>query len=148
MTVLEAIREGIQAHWRRLAGRGGGVQLMEICGTHTVVISRAGLRGLLPEGLRLVSGPGCPVCVTDQSYVDQAVHLAREVPDVVIATYGDMVRVPGRLGSLEQARGAGADVQVVYAAHEAVELARRRRASRWSSWRSASRRRPRPPRWR
>ncbi|KPK83795.1 MAG: hydrogenase assembly protein HupF, partial [Phycisphaerae bacterium SM23_33] len=113
-------------HWGRIAAAGRGIQLMEICGTHTVAISRGGLRSLLPQGLRLVSGPGCPVCVTDQAYIDQAVQLARENPQVVIATYGDMVRVPGRSGSLEQARSAGAKVKVVYAAHEAVKLAGRR----------------------
>ena len=62
--------------WRRLEGRTR-VQLMEICGTHTVAISRGGLRSLFPEGLRLVSGPGCPVCVTDQGYIDRAVHQTR-----------------------------------------------------------------------
>jgi len=113
-------------HWRRLAEVAAPVQLMEICGTHTVAVSRGGLRSLFPEGLRLVSGPGCPVCVTDQAYIDPAVHLARESPEVVIAPYGDMVRVPGQAGSLERARSAGADVQVVYAAHQAVELAKRR----------------------
>ena len=96
---------------------------MEICGTHTTAIARSGLRSLLPELLRLLSGPGCPVCVTDQSYIDQAAHLAGE-RGVVIATYGDMVRVPGALGSLAEARAAGAGVEVVYSAEQAVELAR------------------------
>ena len=126
MTNLQPLRESIHRHWGRIAAAGRGIQLMEICGTHTVAISRGGLRSLLPQGLRLVSGPGCPVCVTDQAYIDQAVQLARENPQVVIATYGDMVRVPGRSGSLEQARSAGAKVKVVYAAHEAVKLAGRR----------------------
>lgn len=101
------------------------IQLMEVCGTHTVALARGGLVDLMPKPLRLVSGPGCPVCVTDQSYMDQAVWLAQNRPDVTIATYGDMLRVPGRSGSLEEARAAGAQVQIVYAAHEAVELARR-----------------------
>jgi len=124
MTRFEAISEQMRRQWARLAGRGR-VQLMEICGTHTVAVSRGGLRSLFPEELRLVSGPGCPVCVTDQAYIDRAVHLAASAPDVTIATYGDMIRVPGRYGSLETARSAGADVRVVYAAHEAVALARR-----------------------
>lgn len=127
MNRFGTIREGIHEVWPRVVERlGPSVQLMEVCGTHTVAISRGGLRDLLPEGLRLISGPGCPVCVTDQTYMDRAVHLARQRRDVIIATYGDMVRVPGRLGSLEQARSAGATVEVVYAAHEAVDLARRR----------------------
>jgi hydrogenase expression/formation protein HypD len=107
----------------RLAGRG--IQIMEICGTHTTAIARSGLRSLLPPSLRLVSGPGCPVCVTDQSYIDQAVRLAMgacgEAP--IVATYGDMVRVPGREGSLAEARARGAEVEVVYSADQAVELA-------------------------
>lgn len=127
MNRLAALRQNIYQLWPQVSRRvGPAVQLMEICGTHTVTISRGGLRELLPEGLRLVSGPGCPVCVTDQSYVDQAAHLARQRRGLIIATYGDMVRVPGKLGSLEEAHSAGANVEVVYAAHEALELARRR----------------------
>ena len=98
------------------------VQVMEICGTHTMAIARSGLRRLLPEKLKLISGPGCPVCVTDQSYMDQAVMLAR-TSGVVIATYGDMVRVPGRHGSLADARATGAKVEVVYSADQAVDVA-------------------------
>jgi len=116
---------------RRLV-RGGAapspdaaVRIMEICGTHTMAIARSGLKALLPPQLRLVSGPGCPVCVTDQSYIDQAVHLARR-GDVTLATYGDMVRVPGRLGTLADARAGGAEVEVVYAAEQGVELAKQR----------------------
>jgi len=113
---------------------------MEICGTHTMAIARSGLRSLLPPRIKLISGPGCPVCVTDQSYMDQAVYLSRggKVADLesvaktpgkefyapIIATYGDMVRVPGRLGSLADARSAGADVQVVYSADQAVTMAK------------------------
>lgn len=125
MNHVPEILQRINDLWPRVCAQAGGtVQLMEICGTHTVAVRRGGLRDLLPKGLRLVSGPGCPVCVTDQSYMDAAVYLAREYDDVIIATYGDMVRVPGRSGSLEQARSAGATVITVYAAHEAVELAR------------------------
>ncbi len=100
------------------------VQIMEICGTHTMAIARSGLRSLLPEGLKLISGPGCPVCVTDQAYMDQAVELARR--GVVVATYGDMIRVPGRLGSLAEARSAGGSVEVVASAEQALALARKR----------------------
>jgi len=96
---------------------------MEVCGTHTMAIARSGLKGLLPSWLELISGPGCPVCVTDASYLDQAMHLAGRVEAPVIATYGDMVRVPGRNGSLAEARARGAAVEVVYSASKAVELA-------------------------
>jgi len=106
-----------------LAGRDA-LRIMEVCGTHTMVIAASGLRSLLPEGLKLISGPGCPVCVTDQAYVDQAVALALR-GQAVIATYGDMVRVPGSSGSLADARARGAAVEVVYSADQAVELARK-----------------------
>ena len=104
---------------------------MEICGTHTMAIAVHGLRALLPESLVLLSGPGCPVCVTDQSYIDRSVALARGAgmpagAAPVIATYGDMVRVPGGGGSLADARAAGAEVRVVYSSDHAVELARAR----------------------
>lgn len=98
------------------------VQLMEVCGTHTVSIFRSGLRSMLPENVRLVSGPGCPVCVTAQRHIDAALELAAR-PDVTIATYGDMLRVPGRRGSLERQRAHGADVRVVNSARTALELA-------------------------
>jgi len=102
----------------------GRIQLMEICGTHTVALFRSGVRSLLPSSLRLVSGPGCPVCVTSQGYIDAACEVAAR-PGVTICTYGDMVRVPGRAGSLEQQRAGGAQVTVVYSARDAVRLAQR-----------------------
>jgi len=103
----------------------GPVSLMEVCGTHTVAIHRAGLRGLLPARLRLVSGPGCPVCVTPQSYVDALIDLAQR-PGVRVATYGDMVRVPGRETTLERVQGDGARVSVIYGVMDALKLARDR----------------------
>ncbi|MDY6914540.1 MAG: hydrogenase formation protein HypD [Planctomycetota bacterium] len=107
-----------------LFSRRQRVQIMEVCGTHTMSIARSGLRSLLPEGLNLISGPGCPVCVTEQSYVDKAVALADRSSEFVIATYGDMVRVPGSRSSLAEARAGGADVRVVTSADRALELAR------------------------
>lgn len=102
---------------------GDQVRLMEVCGTHTVAIHRAGLRGLLPERLRLVSGPGCPVCVTPQSYVDALIDLSQR-PGVRVATYGDMIRVPGCETTLERVMGRGARVSIVYSIMEALNLAR------------------------
>lgn len=109
----------------RAIGRGLGrtVRFMEVCGTHTVSIFRSGLRAMLPENLRLISGPGCPVCVTAQGDIDMAIALAGR-PGVTIATYGDMLRVPGRDGSLERARAGGADVRVVGSARTALRVAR------------------------
>lgn len=104
-------------------GTGRRIQVMEVCGTHTVTIFRTGLRSLLPPQLRLVSGPGCPVCVTAQRHIDAALDLAAR-PGVILATYGDMMRVPGRAGSLERLRARGAQVRVVNSARTALELAR------------------------
>jgi len=96
------------------------VNIMEVCGTHTQVISRYGIRKLLPENVRLMSGPGCPVCVTAQSDIDAVVSLA--LSGVPIASYGDALRVPGYLGSLDQAKSRGAKVFSVYSIEEALEL--------------------------
>ena len=97
--------------------------VMHVCGSHEQAIARFGLRATFPEGLDMIHGPGCPVCVTDVPEVDEAVALARQ--GVRIATYGDMLRVPGTAQSLADARAAGAKVDVVYSVTQAVELARR-----------------------
>ena len=99
------------------------ISAMEVCGTHTVSFFRSGVRSLLPEKFRLISGPGCPVCVTSQGYIDAACDVAL-MDNVKICTYGDMIRVPGRRGSLEELRGDGADVTVVYSARDALKYAR------------------------
>jgi hydrogenase expression/formation protein HypD len=106
------------------AGRLGAVKIMEVCGTHTMEIGKLGLRSLLPKNIELVSGPGCPVCVTPGSYIDAAVDLGLN-KKVRIVTYGDMVRVPGGKASLEQAKARGARVDVVTSPLQALELARR-----------------------
>lgn len=100
----------------------GPATIMEVCGTHTMSVARFGLKSLLPPNVRLVSGPGCPVCVTDQGDIDAFLALGN-LPDTVLATFGDMVRVPGSFTSLERQRAEGADVRVVYAPLDAVELA-------------------------
>ena len=100
----------------------GPVSLMEVCGTHTVAISRFGLRSMLPADLRLLSGPGCPVCVTPLSEIDRAVALARK-PGVILTTFGDMMRVPGSTSSLEAERAEGADVRILYSPLEALDVA-------------------------
>ncbi len=99
------------------------VTFMEVCGTHTVNIFRFGLRSLFPAELKLISGPGCPVCVTPPEEIDFLLALARE-PGVIIATFGDLVRVPGSKGSLKEARAEGAQVKIVYSPLEAVKLAK------------------------
>lgn len=96
---------------------------MEVCGTHTHAIARAGLRRLLPPNVRLISGPGCPVCVTPIDYMDHAVALARR-PDVTVCTFGDLLRVPSSRSSLERESATGRDVRVVYSPRDALKLAR------------------------
>lgn len=105
------------------AGIDRPVTLMEICGTHTHAIGRYGIRRLLPKNLRLISGPGCPVCVTSIADVDRALYLAG-LPEVIFATFGDMLRVPGTGGeNLQRLRAAGADVRVISSAADAVRFA-------------------------
>jgi len=107
---------------RRLEPRT--VKVMEVCGTHTVAARSAGLHALLPKSVRLISGPGCPVCVTPAGYVDQAVALALERRAHVM-TYGDMLRVPGVKGSLEDGRRRGGRISVVYSITDALAAARK-----------------------
>ena len=107
---------------RILAVRGGSIRIMEVCGTHTVAIFRAGLRQILPEGIELVSGPGCPVCVTADDYIDAAIAYAG-MADVIITTFGDMLKVPGTRSSLAAAQAQGADVRIVYTPLDALTIA-------------------------
>jgi hydrogenase expression/formation protein HypD len=102
------------------------VRIMEVCGTHTVAIFRSGIKMLLPETITLISGPGCPVCVTATQDIDRAIAICRE-PGVTIATFGDLVRVPGSESSLDQEKAAGADIRVIYASFDALEIARQNR---------------------
>jgi len=95
--------------------------IMEVCGTHTMAISRYGIRSLLPEGVRLISGPGCPVCVTEPGAISTAVQLAES--GVTLVTFGDMMRVPSARGSLYQARAKGADVRIAYSPLDALNIA-------------------------
>jgi len=101
-----------------------GATLMEVCGTHTVSIARAGIRDLMPSGVRLASGPGCPVCVTSNRDIDTAIALAR-IPGVDIATFGDMTRVPGSTSSLLAEQAAGASINIVYSPLDALALAQK-----------------------
>lgn len=98
--------------------------LMEVCGTHTNVIRKAGIHRMLPAGVRLLSGPGCPVCVTGSGYIEQGIVLSRN-PKVLITTFGDLLKVPGNTGTLSGARGAknSGKIQVVYSPLDAVEIA-------------------------
>lgn len=99
------------------------VRLMEICGTHTMAIFKHGIRSLLPDNIELVSGPGCPVCVTAMEEIDRSVKLAR-TPGVIVTTFGDMLRVPGTDSSLDAEKANGADVRMVYSTFDAFRIAR------------------------
>ena len=101
---------------------GRHLRFMEVCGTHTVSIFRAGIRQLLPETVELVSGPGCPVCVTPDEYMDKAIAYAKR-EDVIITTFGDMLKVPGTESSLSEAKAAGADIRIVYSPLDSLQVA-------------------------
>ncbi|HWR22080.1 MAG TPA: hydrogenase formation protein HypD [Feifaniaceae bacterium] len=108
----------------RIRGYGGPpVKLMEVCGTHTQAVFRTGIRGMLPPSIQLLSGPGCPVCVTPAGYLDRAAELSKE-PDTVLCTFGDMLRVPGNFGTLLEAKAAGGDVRMLYAPMTALDWAK------------------------
>ncbi|MCD4818599.1 MAG: hydrogenase formation protein HypD [Candidatus Cloacimonetes bacterium] len=96
------------------------LKIMEVCGSHTMAIGHWGIRKLLPENIKLISGPGCPVCVTPSSLIDELIKLK----GVKIALFGDMLRVPGKDETLEQARARGLDVQIVYSPLDALKLAK------------------------
>lgn len=101
---------------------GHKLKFMEVCGTHTAAISRSGLRGLCAEYLDLLSGPGCPVCVTDYADMDKIIEFAK-LPDVIMATFGDMMRVPGSYSSLMQEKARGRDIRIVYSPLDSIKIA-------------------------
>lgn len=100
---------------------GKPIRIMEVCGTHTHENFRLGIRSILPSGIRLISGPGCPVCVTPVSYIDKAVEIAKK--GAVVCTFGDLLRVPGSGGSLYDARALGGRVKMVYSPFDALRFA-------------------------
>ncbi len=93
-----------------------------MCGSHTMSVHRFGIHDLLPENVHLISGPGCPVCVTAIDYIDKAVALAR-IPGTIITTFGDLIKVPGSYSTLEKERAAGADIRIVFSINEALNIA-------------------------
>jgi hydrogenase expression/formation protein HypD len=99
------------------------IRLMEVCGGHTMSIQKFGIPSLLPDNITLVSGPGCPVCVSDRKYIDQAIAYSR-LEDVIITTYGDLIRVPGSTSSLDIEKANGADIRIVYSVLDALKIAK------------------------
>jgi len=120
----EEVKRGADFFTKEIAklADGKSLRLMEVCGTHTVAIFKAGIRQLLPENIELVSGPGCPVCVTPNEYLDTAIAYSRK-SDVIITTFGDMLKVPGSSSSLAIEKAQGADIRIVYSSLEALEIA-------------------------
>lgn len=98
------------------------IHVMEVCGTHTMAIAQSGLKALLPKNLKLVSGPGCPVCVTEKRFIDQALETGRKY-DACVVTFGDLIRVPGSSGSLATFRSEGGRVKVVYSPMDMIRIA-------------------------
>jgi len=100
------------------------ITLMEVCGGHTMAIQKFGIPSLLPDNIHLVSGPGCPVCVTDRKYIDKAIALCR-IPKVIITTYGDLIRVPGSSSTLDIEKSKGSDIRIVYSTLDALDIAKK-----------------------
>lgn len=98
------------------------VNFMEVCGTHTMSIYRYGIKSLLPSFINLTSGPGCPVCVSEITYIDKAIALTQE-DNLILASFGDLIRVPGSESSLQKEKAKGADIRVVYSSVDALKLA-------------------------
>jgi len=118
---MSRIRQAVEAIMDRIPA-GECLNIMEVCGTHTMAIAQMGIRELLGDKVRLVSGPGCPVCVTSDGDILRSLALAEE-PDVIVATFGDMVRVPMNNRSLFSAKAEGADVRIVYSPDDALKIA-------------------------
>lgn len=99
------------------------IRIMEVCGTHTRSIYKYGIDKLLPENIKIISGPGCPVCVTSQSYIDSAIELSKR-ENIIITTFGDMIKVPGMMSSLQEEKAKGSNIIVVYSPLESLEIAK------------------------
>jgi hydrogenase expression/formation protein HypD len=104
----------------------GNYVFMEVCGGHTASIHRFGIPSLLPPEVHLISGPGCPVCVTPAEFIDRTIIYSQD-PDVIVVTFGDLLRIPGSTSSLEKEKQMGADIRIVFSGLEALNIARKNR---------------------
>lgn len=98
------------------------IRIMEVCGTHTQMIAKLGIKSILPSNIKLLSGPGCPVCVSEESYIDNAIKMLKK-GNKIIATFGDMLRVSGTNGSLSEEKAKGRDVRTIYSPLELIDMA-------------------------
>jgi hydrogenase expression/formation protein HypD len=135
MKFVDEFRNADQAHAlsakiAALCEPGRHYKFMEVCGGHTHTIYKHGLEDYLPESVELVHGPGCPVCVIPMGRVDDAMHLAAN-PDVIMISFGDMMRVPGSQGSFFDATAAGTDIRMVYSPLDSLKIARQNPTSAW-----------------
>ncbi len=119
--MIEDLKKFIRKESERLKRE---IRIMEVCGTHTVAIFRAGIRSILPENIKLLSGPGCPVCVTPEKDVDNVIELSKDMRNIIL-TFGDMMRVPGTRYSLYNARSEGGDIRVIYSPMEIIEICKK-----------------------
>lgn len=117
MANIEEIKQYLKAY------DGDEITLMEVCGSHTAAIAHLGIKTILSDKIKLLSGPGCPVCVTPSSYIDKLIELAKK-PDFCVVTFGDLIKVPGSKLSLAQAKGEGANVIMVYSPLDILKLAK------------------------
>ena len=118
MRNIEQIRDFLQNY------DGPEMNIMEVCGSHTASIAKNGIPSMISDRLHLVSGPGCPVCVTPSSYIDKLIELSKK-EHTCIGTFGDLLRVPGSVGSLSEAKGEGARAEMVYSPFDMIEMAKR-----------------------
>lgn len=116
-------KEIVEKIYSEVKNYNSEIKIMEVCGTHTMAIGKFGIRRILPENIKLLSGPGCPVCVTPQSYIDKAIAFS-QIENVKIATFGDMFKVPGSYSSLEKEKSTGKDVEIVYSPMDALNIAK------------------------
>lgn len=121
-TAAELMRTKLLSYLREYQGKQ--LRLMEVCGTHTAQIAKNGIPSLLSDRIRLITGPGCPVCVTVTEYLDRLVELSME-PDVTVVSFGDLFRVPGSEKCLSQARAEGGSTAMVYSPMEVLDMAKK-----------------------
>ncbi|MBF0113033.1 MAG: hydrogenase formation protein HypD, partial [Desulfamplus sp.] len=120
--LAKALTEEIKAYLLSLSNPNEKLRFMEVCGTHTMSIFRHGIRSVLPDRIELLSGPGCPVCVTAQKDIDAFIELSQQ-KDVILTTFGDLIKVPGTFSSLQNEKAKGGDIKIVYSVFDAIEIA-------------------------